>query len=510
MLIPKKKICIVGAGAGGGVLAMELAKNNNFDITIIDVDCISNNFNNQSSFELKAKYTGSKLGFDKIKGYGFGGSTNLWHGVLTQLDEFDWERIDKAAKKNISTEVIESYALLEDYFPDASLFFSRIQNKNSKKGRLNFEFKNSSLFSYKNFLIQKKPFRVRPALNEIVRKHTNINVIENSIALYLESDGLESNEAKRIVISKNNTIEKISADYFVLSMGAFESPRLILQSIESGFNSLTNKNIGHYLSDHPWAIIGELSSKKSFFSLSMSDTKIAKGLSHRIGIRPKLVDISGAPNLNHCLALKPLFLDAQVKDVLKHLITMNLSLFNIVKVLFKFRTRDLMGTLAMLIAETTSRLVYVSRALVFCYLEQPENFESKVILTQRLDSWGRKIPEIKWELNSVDLNAAIQINSLLTKSFSQSNNFSYIPYTVNHSSFSSGLHHAGTLKIGSSKEDGVVDDNLKMFGSDNIFICDLSIFPFYGNSNPTYTLCAFSARLAKYFESKVNSEFTSV
>ena len=53
-------------------------------------------------------------------------------------------------------------------------------------------------------------------------------------------------------------------------------------------------------------------------------------------------------------------------------------------------------------------------------------------------------------------------------------------------------------EISNSKSKGVVDQNLKIFDINNAYICDSSILPVFGNSNPSFTLLALSKRLANH------------
>ena len=79
-----RKICILGSGIAGSILASELSKNN--DVTVIDCDSLDKPFN--TNFDL-TKTTDVNLERENVVGYGFGGTTNLWHGVLTSLDSED-------------------------------------------------------------------------------------------------------------------------------------------------------------------------------------------------------------------------------------------------------------------------------------------------------------------------------------------------------------------------------------------------------------------------------------
>lgn len=60
-------------------------------------------------------------------------------------------------------------------------------------------------------------------------------------------------------------------------------------------------------------------------------------------------------------------------------------------------------------------------------------------------------------------------------------------------------HEVGTLRMG-AKNDGVVDTNLKFLSYDNLYACDLSVFPTSPAANPTLTLAALAMRLAEHLK----------
>lgn len=62
-----------------------------------------------------------------------------------------------------------------------------------------------------------------------------------------------------------------------------------------------------------------------------------------------------------------------------------------------------------------------------------------------------------------------------------------------------GDHAMSTTRLASSPEYGVVDDRLKVFGTDNIYVVSNAVFPNVGAVNPTLTLGAVSLRFAKQF-----------
>lgn len=64
-----------------------------------------------------------------------------------------------------------------------------------------------------------------------------------------------------------------------------------------------------------------------------------------------------------------------------------------------------------------------------------------------------------------------------------------------------GIHQSGTTRIADTEKDGVVDTNLKVFGSGNVYVCSSSVFPTSGQANPTFFLGAFAVRLANHLTS---------
>jgi choline dehydrogenase-like flavoprotein len=62
----------------------------------------------------------------------------------------------------------------------------------------------------------------------------------------------------------------------------------------------------------------------------------------------------------------------------------------------------------------------------------------------------------------------------------------------------SAAHHLGTVRMADSPERGVVDANLRVFGIDNLYVCDASVFATAGSVNPSLTITALALRLAAH------------
>lgn len=63
-----------------------------------------------------------------------------------------------------------------------------------------------------------------------------------------------------------------------------------------------------------------------------------------------------------------------------------------------------------------------------------------------------------------------------------------------------GNHHMGTTRMHESAKQGVVDRNLKLHGSENLYLAGSSTFPSAGHAPPTLTIVALTLRLADHLK----------
>jgi len=59
-------------------------------------------------------------------------------------------------------------------------------------------------------------------------------------------------------------------------------------------------------------------------------------------------------------------------------------------------------------------------------------------------------------------------------------------------------HHMGATRMAKSPHDGVVDEQCRVHGVDNLYIAGSSVFPTSGIANPTLTLLALTFRLGDH------------
>ena len=115
-------------------------------------------------------------------------------------------------------------------------------------------------------------------------------------------------------------------------------------------------------------------------------------------------------------------------------------------------------------------------SLVINYSLCDEDVDSVVRIHEALDAWLQKTNcgRLEYWFDKTELPKAIRQMS------------------------KDGIHQCGTTRIASSPEKGVVNEDLKLFGTENVFVCSSSAFPTSGQANPTFFLGAFAVRLANY------------
>lgn len=65
-----------------------------------------------------------------------------------------------------------------------------------------------------------------------------------------------------------------------------------------------------------------------------------------------------------------------------------------------------------------------------------------------------------------------------------------------------GVHQSGTTRTGKSPDEGVVDYDLKVFGTKNLYVCSSSAFPTSSQANPTFYTAVCAVRLADFLSRK--------
>lgn len=135
--------------------------------------------------------------------------------------------------------------------------------------------------------------------------------------------------------------------------------------------------------------------------------------------------------------------------------------------------------------------------------EQEPNRDSRVLLGQERDALGLPRLRIEWRTSEADhlrmiagmkrvqaaLNASDQVHYSLGEEDLERAMGNQVPV---------GGHYIGTARMAASPAEGVCDANCEVFGTKHLFLAGAAVFSTSGFANPTLTLTALALRLADH------------
>lgn len=136
------------------------------------------------------------------------------------------------------------------------------------------------------------------------------------------------------------------------------------------------------------------------------------------------------------------------------------------------------------------------------YHELLPEYQSRVMLsdTTKDPVFGQPQTKVDWVLNEGEPENFKTLANLFTKAVTAKGGGPvYIGdwNNVQNRMVFNG-HHLGTTRMSATEQDGVVDRNLKLHAVDNLFVAGSSVWASAGISNPTFSIVAFSIRLADH------------
>ena len=135
--------------------------------------------------------------------------------------------------------------------------------------------------------------------------------------------------------------------------------------------------------------------------------------------------------------------------------------------------------------------------------EQSPDRDNRVTLTGERDRLGQQRVNLHWAPKEADFESIRQSALVYAQELGrtgigrlQLEDRDDAPYW----GVKTAWHQMGATRMAASPSEGVVDVNSKVFGVDNLYIAGAGVFPTGGRSNPTLTLTALAIRLADHLK----------
>ncbi len=530
-------ICIVGAGAAGITLALELI-NSGLDVLVLESGGLSEELQSQDLYAGEVVDERLHSPPDTYRQRRFGGTTTIWGGRCMPFDAIDFEARDYVAHSGwpIGLEALASYypranQLCEagDFVYDADVAF-RTSSPPSRPMIANFNsphFTTNTLerFSCPTDFGARYGQRLRNAANVRVVLHANVvRMTRNDAGSVLDELGVASLQGRSA---------RVRARRVVLATGGLETARLML------INDIGNDHdvLGRYYMCHLAGTVGALRFNRSLADIwhgyDISDEGIY--CRRRLALRPDVQRDQRVGNfvarLHHpritlpehrSAVLSALFLakplipyeyakrlhgdeKTSISDWLAHLRNVCLRPLDVAGFAWHMlRDRRLAD-------RKFPSIIVKPRAPVFSldfHAEQEPNPLSRVSLSDTRDALGLPRIKIDWRYTSGDVNTVTRGIELLANDLRVSNvgTFEYDPAALEFEMTRYGAyggHHIGTVRMGDHPATSVVNADCRVHRVSNLFVASAAVFPTSSQANPTLTVVAIALRLAAHLRKEL-------
>lgn len=503
-------VCIVGAGPAGIIAALYLAQAE-IDVLLIESGRFNPEENTDKLHEIKSvgvPYVNLNISRSRY----FGGTSNIWTGVNMPLDPHDFNVRPWIPQSGWPIQIgdltqyyNQAHALMEigarDFSADG--WRDRIKANNQK-----FLIPRSEIIETRMW--QQQPIRFGLRYRDMIRNSKNIRCVLGMNATELIVDDRQ-NTADKIKSLALNSLDKKSAKVvarsFVLAQGGMETPRLMLLSDRIRPSGVGNRhdNVGRYFMDHINLYAGDLYvwadvMTKIFFEQiefrELTDAQITGYPQHPLGLSiPKDWRLWVFPGF----VVKPAVQAAnQLSNAMIHLRPLNYAAKQDSKFLSEKTIEKLVRNPIQ--SAKSGRFMPIKRFLAICNSEQTPNRNSRVKLSKERDALGQRKLVVDWRFNDADWTSIDKTMIKFGQTIAQHNVGRLRIRDRETLEIGNGHHHSGTTRMSTDPRYGVVDKNLRVHNTQNLYIASSAVFPTIGAANPTMTILALTLRLTKHLK----------
>jgi hypothetical protein len=489
--VERYDVCVAGGGVAGIVLAHSLAERGR-RVLILEAGGL------EWEEESQNVYQGVNVGrpyfdLDVCRLRFLGGTSNHWAGQCRPLDWYDLVKHDHIDGSGwpIGIEQIQPYLaparrILElDPFPEEAALPSSDGNLKEAIFRLS------------------PPVRFRDKYFEFLNSSETLDVFlkANLIKIDLDPGGDRIATFGFRGYRDDAPVLAATADHYVLALGGIENARALLNADHQIPTGLGNQAdlVGRFFMEHVIAVVGHYVTDPERSGLGQSDRFFS----------PTYRMIREAEIANCGLWLEPLpgesnktFVE-QVKYDVKELLCKSDIIADFVRSIRSFNCP--MKTRVPVPIPAHAGVAAVAA-------EQIPNRHSRVRLTDDRDRFGQRRVALDWQPLPI-AKKTIRTVALATAGYVARQDLARIKlrdWVLDEDAPIPGLadgeevagnHHIGTTRMGTSKEYGVVDQNCRVFGIDNLYLAGSSVFRTGGHANPTLTIVQMTLRLADHLAS---------
>jgi choline dehydrogenase-like flavoprotein len=510
-------VCIIGSGPAGMTVCAELATSG---LRVVVVE---------SGGEGKSVFTDT-LRHIECSGIGIrensrerivGGASETWGGMSAPLDAIDFEK-RPYAKEHEGWPLTQ--AEITPYLQKAGERYRFAMPADFKpENFLSDEKKEDTPWSElepKTFLAVRPAFQFGKELRYLFARGT-VDLITDATVTELVLDSSNTKKVSGAVCrGAKGELVKIRAKEFVLATGAIENTRILLNSKRASPQGIGNEfdQVGRYFMNHPKGYLGAITLKKRFPHGREYFWKKKGEYSGYIGLRLR-EDIQRSKKvLNSYVRLEEGFpwtnrqemrvVNAFISHAKKCVVAIVRSRVGVaaeMKELWNslpYVIVSLPGYVGLLVLRL-SRIgkPYPTHLLPRYFLEMEPRSTNRITLSKTTDAFGVPIPHVRHELSELDKASFTALEATLARECEALGIGTLHPTGKVPSEDAS--HHLGSTRMGTDPKTSVVNTDLRVHSTENVYVAGGSVFPTSGCANSTFMMVALSIRLAEHLREKV-------
>ncbi len=507
-------VCIVGGGAAGVALAVELARTP-LKVILLEQGPLTPIGADRFVYRV---VPGSKvsLGVDSSRPFFLGGNTNHWYGNCRPLDAGDFEPRSWIPHSGwpINLDDLRSYYQRAQVVSGLGDF--RWYDVNACRPLLKQGFKPLESSVLETRIMHTTPeFSFAALHSKALADAPNVTVVPDTHVIRLKARGDRIVEAEAAHAGGGMT--SIAADRFVLSAGGIENTRILLASTDlmEGAASNASKVVGRYFQEHLYYTfeteLNEIGRIGRGRALHLYNVGLGRDL-QTLGDHRQMVGdaaiwgqlVPSAPVARErklpgiALWFRPTLMRdpppelTALKDAVHHPSELPKAAFGAL--------RHPLRNGGYALRRLTGREPWPGKLTLVAQVEQTPDPSNAVRLSAAVDAVGR--PSVTLE-NALDqdqraahgraLQLAGEELGLDGRRLAEEMERKYAT-----GDFDYHWHHMGTTRMGDDPRHSVVDRNCKVHGVANLFAAGCSVFPTSGSAAPTLTIVALAIRLADH------------
>lgn len=507
-------VVIIGAGTVGLYVAAMLSRKG-VSVTVLESGGLGFEQANKqlNSAEIVGRqHDGAYDGRARV----IGGTSTLWGGQLTKFSAIDFEARQGFASAPWPIEfdeIVKHYGVvaetlnLDTGMLDDEQIFRKI-------GADAKPFENLDLI-FTRWLIQPN---IANVFQGDILDSENLQVIYN--ATITEASVGSDNSVTSVIATSSSGEKRIRCEgrYFVLAAGTIEISRLLLWFAhrDSGVPWADNPWIGRCFQDHIDVRVGKVVPKNAKVFSNIFENIVVNKRKYQPKLILPQVDVRSEGFVGVACSF---IYQSKMSEHLSHLKTLVRSL----RSGFKFSKlaslpKHLFGAFSVWFPLAYRYFIsnriyspYDKGIVVNIHCEQVPLAASSISLSDNEDRFGMKMAKLDWRVEgATEIRSILEFCRRLDASLRQSGigHVEMDPEIVKSpekllDNGRDSFHQCGGARMATSDRDGVVDKNLRVFGTGNLHIAGAAVFPSSSFANPTFTALALGNRLADQIASAI-------